>query len=117
MLPNVKAVLAVPGVTAIVGNSIYAFDDKPQDVDGAYITWFSPGDSPYEHLSGPPVSDLTSIQIDCYGLDQLTVDELAGAVRRALDAARVSNRLIINTREPDTKLYRMGFEADFILNR
>ncbi len=101
----------------MVADRIYAFDDKPQDVGGPYITWFSPGDQPYVHLSGAPVSDFTSIQIDCYGIDQSIVDRLAGAVRSALDSARKVNRLIVNTREPDTKLYRIGFEADFIENR
>jgi hypothetical protein len=47
-------------------------------------------------------------------MDDAQVETLATAIRDAVDAAGFSNRLIINQRDPDTKLYRIGIQADFI---
>jgi len=42
---------------------------------------------------------------------------LAFAVRDALDLAGIANRLVVNSREPETRLYRIGLEADYITSR
>jgi len=118
MFPNVYATLrANATVQTIVGEKIGRHGSMPQDEAAPYITWFVVADQPHDNLSDPPPSDFNTVQIDCWSEDDKQVATMARAVRDALDAAGVLNRLRIDTREPDTKLYRVGIEADFITQR
>ncbi|ARP88621.1 hypothetical protein CAL13_08860 [Bordetella genomosp. 9] len=120
MLPPVFRLLAVPTVSAIVGADpvrIYRHGSAPQDVQKPYITWFSVDAQPYDQLSGPPCGDFDTVQIDCWSMDDEQVEALATAVRDALDAGGIANRLVIDQRETDTKLFRIAIQADFIRSR
>ncbi|MDF2860323.1 MAG: hypothetical protein K0S02_595 [Achromobacter mucicolens] len=117
MLPKVFPVLTTPAVLAIVGGTpvrIFRHGAAPQDTAKPYVTWFEVTGQPYDQISGPPCGDFDSVQIDCWSMDDTQVETLARAVRDAVDAAGFSNRLVINHRDPDTKLYRIGLQADFI---
>lgn len=117
MLPEVLPVLKTPAVLAIVGGTpvrIFRHGAAPQDTAKPYVTWFEVTGQPYDQISGPPCGDFDSVQIDCWSMDDTQVETLARAVRDAVDAAGFSNRLVINHRDPDTKLYRIGLQADFI---
>lgn len=124
MLPAVFPVIATAEVKAIVGTTpvrIYDFDSAPQDAVKPYITFTNVSNAPYEQISGAPRGDFDTVQIDMYaGPDDAgksQIRTLAMAVRKALDDASIANRLIIQTRETDTKLFRISLEADFIHNR
>ncbi|ETF00682.1 hypothetical protein W822_20010 [Advenella kashmirensis W13003] len=124
MLPSVFPVLNVPGIQSYVGAldpRIYDFGSAPQDVTKPYMTFRNVADAPYEQVSGAPCGDFDSVQIDIYAgpddSERSTVRGLARAVREALDDAGIANRLIIQMREADTKLFRISIEADFITNR
>lgn len=117
MLPKVFPVLTTPAVLAIVGGTpirIFRHGAAPQDTAKPYVTWFEVTGQPYDQISGLPCGDFDSVQIDCWSMDDIQVETLAAAVRDAIDAAGFSNRLVINHRDPDTKLYRIGLQADFI---
>lgn len=116
MLAPVFSTIHTPAVAAIVDRRIYA-NIAPDQVARPYITWFTVADIPHENLSGPPPGDAGTIQIDCWADYEVTCEDLAAAVRDALDADRTVNRLAIHAYEPDTKLYRIGLQADFIRNR
>ncbi|ARP89823.1 hypothetical protein CAL14_05570 [Bordetella genomosp. 9] len=120
MLPPVFRTLNVPAVRAFVGSDlprIFRHGSAPQDVQKPYITWFSVAGQPYDQISGPPCGDFDSVQIDSWSMDDEEVEEMATAVRAALDAEGIANRLVLDNRETDTKLYRIGIEADFIRSR
>lgn len=118
MFPNVYATLRSNAeVVAIVGENIGRHGSMPQDIDPPYITWFVVSDSPHNTLSEPPQSDFNSVQIDCWSSTDAQVASLARAVREALDAAGHHNRVVVDQRERDTKLYRVGIEADPITQR
>jgi hypothetical protein len=120
MLPAVFQTLQTPAVLAIVGGDpvrIFRHGAAPQDTAKPYITWFLVNDQPYDQLSGPPCGDFDSVQIDCWSKSDLQVEQLAGAVRDAVDLAGIANRVVVNLRDPDTKLFRIGLEADFINSR
>lgn len=118
MFPKVYQTLqANPAVVAIVGDRIGRHGEVAQTESRPYIVWQIVSGLPYDHLSGAPVSDFTSVQIDCYHQKDKGVEELARAVRAALDAVLIVNRVILDHRDPDTKLYRVGLQADFIENR
>lgn len=123
MFAPIYKTLNVAGVQAIVGNPprIYPHGRAPQNVSAPYITWFVVTGQPYDHLSGAPEADNDTVQIDCWtgpgDLESATCVSLAQAVRDALDAAGQANRVIVNTREPDTNLFRIGLQVEFIYNR
>lgn len=121
MFAPVFKTLSTPGVTTIVDDRIYSSGRAPQGVIKPYITWFVVNGSPDNHLSGPPISDDDLVQIDCYagpGDDQEAIClAIAKQVRAALDDAGQSNRVIINHREADTGLFRIGIQTNFLYNR
>jgi phage anti-repressor protein len=101
-------------VLSTVGTRIYRHGSAPQDVTKPYITWFVVMGMPEVQLSGAPTNDFDNIQIDCWSETDSQVETLAYAVRKALDDAKIVNRIVQNNREDDTRLYRIGIEADFI---
>lgn len=123
MFAPVYRTINTAAVRDIVGDTprIFSSGSAPQGVAAPYITWFLVAGSPYDHLSGAPGADNDSIQIDCWAGpsddQEIVCVTLARTVRQALDAAGEANRIIINTRESDTKLFRIGLQVDFIHNR
>lgn len=117
MLPPVYETIHTPAVAAIVGDKIARHGALEQDTPAPYITWQLVTGQPYDQISGAPPADFMPVQIDCWSMDDAEVEAMASAVRDAADFAGMSNRLRIDLREPDTKLYRMSVEVDFITNR
>lgn len=117
-LQNVYQVLRSNAtVVSTVGTRIYRHGAAPQDVTKPYITWFMVSGTPQDVINAAPCHDKDTIQIDCWSETDAGVETLAYAVRAALDSRLISNRIIIDNRETDTKLYRMTLEADFIASR
>lgn len=104
-------------VVSTVGTRIYRHGSAPQNVLKPYITWSMVIGMPQDVLNSAPCHDKDTIQIDCWSETDAEVETLAYAVRSALDNNLISNRIIIDNRETDTKLYRMAVEADFIASR
>jgi len=118
MLTNVYQILRLNAtVVSTVATRIYRHGSAPQDVVKPYITWFLVTGQPQDILNAAPCHDRDTIQIDCWSETDTGVETLAYAVRAALDNQLISNRIIIDTRETDTKLYRIALEADFIASR
>lgn len=121
MFANVYQILNTTAVNNIVNGRIYGFGSAPQNINKPYITWFVVATDPHNQLSGAPCGDTDTVQIDCFigpnDTDESTCVALATAVRNALDAAGQANRVIINSREVETKLFRISIQAEFIHNR
>lgn len=118
MLPPIFPLLmAAPAVAAIVADRVYGHDEAPQGVLDPYVTWFVVSGPPEQVLEGSPPFDKFTIQIDCRHPRGDGVLQLAKAVRDAVEPHACVTNLIANNREPETKLYRLGLELDFILNR
>lgn len=118
MFPPVYLTLTANStVVAMVEDRIGRHGVIQQDEKRPYITWQIVLGQPYDNLSSTPCGDFTTVQIDCYHPTDKGIQELGVAVRAALDAVGVHNRVTVNNRDPDTKLYRGGIDADFITNR
>jgi hypothetical protein len=118
MFPRVYSTLrASAAVLALVGDRIGRNGEVPQDTAKPYITWLIVSGQPHDQISGTPCSDFTTVQIDCWSTTDDGIEALAVAVRDALDAAGHHNRVVINGRDSETRLYRVGIEADFITQR
>lgn len=117
MFPKVARTIRTPAVSAIVDDRIGRHGEVSQNEPRPYIVWQIVTGSAFDNLSTAPSGDFTTVQIDCYHKADGGVEQLAEAVRAALDAALIVNRVVVNNRDPDTKLYRVGLEADFIDQR
>lgn len=114
MFPKVFRVISTDAVKAIVDSRIGRHGEVSPGAEKPYITWQLVADDPQLQISGRPCTNFTAIQIDCYHPTDAGIEQLAVAVRDALDAARVANRVVIDARDTETRLYRVGLQADFI---
>lgn len=118
MLPLVYPLLrSSPAIIDAVGAAIYRHGTAPQDVSRPYITWLLVSGRPQDQLSGSPCVDFDLVQIDVWSEADTQVEQIAYAVRDVLDAAGHANRMVMNTFDKDTKLYRLAIEVDFIRSR
>lgn len=120
MLPPVYRTLSAVGtVTDIVGDPprIYRHGSAPQDTTRPYVTWFMVVGVPTNTMSEVPTSDRCTIQIDCWHQTDAGVEELADAVRDAIEPVAHCTGVPINTREAETKLYRIALQFDWWLDR
>jgi len=124
MLAPIFRTIATPAVRMLVGDTaprIYGSSNAPQGTQTPYITWFTVAGQPYDQISGAPDGDNDIVQIDCWAgpddAEEVTCVQLARAVRDALDGAHIANRVVIHVREPDTKIFHIGLQADFIWGR
>lgn len=117
MFPPVFRTIHTPAVAAIVGDQIGRHGEVPQNGARRYITWSIVLGLPHDQISGSPPSDFTTVDINCWHDTDSGIQALALGVRDALDTAGIHYRVRVNLREPDTRLYRVGIEADFITQR
>src|SRR5690625_2893760 len=118
MLPLVYPLLrSSPAIVGAVGTAIYRHGSAPLDTPRPYITWLLVSGRPEDQLSGAPCADFDLVQIDVWSEGDTQVEQIAYAVRDVLDSAGHANRMIMNTYDKDTKLYRLAIETDFIRSR
>ncbi len=121
MLPAVFQLLkASTAVKAIVGTNpprIYRHGSAPQDVAKPFITWTLISGVPENNLSDPVPLDRMSVQIDCWHPSDAGIDTLATAVRDAIEPTSHMTSVVLDTRDPETKLYRMALQFDIFNGR
>jgi len=97
----------------------YEFGLAPDSPIKPYLVWQDISGIPQNNLDCPADMDQVTIQIDIYTLEPERLRVIREAARRALEAGyscTVTN-LRGNEREPETKLYRTGFDSNWFVNR
>jgi hypothetical protein len=119
MLPPIYTWLKVSAVQAIIGNPprAYRHGDAPQDTTRPYVTWSIVSGIPENELSDAPKVDRLTVQLDCWHQTDKGVEDLAAAVRNAVEPQGHMTNIVINLREPETRLYRIGLQFDIWLPR
>lgn len=125
MFPRVFTLLAADStVTGIIGASpvrAYRHGSAPQNVVAPYVTWFVVSGVPENQLSGTPPTDRYTVQVDCWsnntGTGATEVEELAAAVRDAIEPSGYMTGIVANNRDPDTQRYRIGMQFDIWQDR
>lgn len=118
MMPAVYALLrSSPAVLALVGQRIYRHGRAPQDTVAPYIAWLIVTGDPENNLSDTPPHDRMVVQIDCYHHTDAGVEQLATAVRDALEPHAHMTGQPVDERETETKLFRMALQFDFWVAR
>jgi len=120
MLPPVfNALAADTAVTQIIGSPprAYRHGRAPQDTTRPYVTWNLVVGTPENVLDQTPEIDRQTVQVDCWHQTDAGVEALATAVRDAIEPEAHMTGVIINEREAETKLYRIGMQFDWFLLR
>lgn len=121
MLPPIFTALnASNEVKSIVGMNplrVYRHGSAPQDTSRPYITWSLISAVPENNLSELPPTDRVGVEIDCWHQTDAGIETLAQAVRDAVEPYAHMTAVVINLREPETKLFRIGMQFDWWLER
>lgn len=95
---------------------LYPFGEAPQDVPKPYATYQLISGAPDNTLTVPE-SDHFSLQVDVFGRSQTETLNVFGALRDAVQQKGYVTGYNINGREEDTKLWRLSFDVDWIVDR
>ncbi len=121
MFPGVfqqlKSSQAVKDIVGVNPPRIYRHGSAPQDTSRPYITWEVISGVPDNNLSDLPPSDRITVQVDVWHQTDSGVEALAIAARDAIEPIAHMTGIPINLREPETRLYRIGLQFDWILSR
>lgn len=120
MLPPIFTWLkASNAVKAIIGTTPRAFrhGDAPQDTTQPYVTWQLVTGVPDNVLNTVPPSDRYTVQVDCWHQTDKGVEDLAKAVRNAIEPYAHMTGMPVNEREKETKLYRIALQFDVLQSR
>lgn len=118
MLPPVyPTIMAVPGVVALIGDRCYRHGEAEPSVQAPYVTYFIVTGTPENNLSDPPPIDRVGVQVDCWSDGDEQVEQLATAVRNAMEPHAHMTSIVLNTRDLETRRYRIGMQFDWWLHR
>ena len=117
MSPPVYALLsASPAVVALVADRIGAHGEVFPGELRPYLTWkMVSGFADNTLDKGRAPNDRVTVQIDCYHPTEAGLRALSNAARSAVESGAYYTGLVADERDPDTQLYRLGLQFDFIL--
>lgn len=95
----------------------YPAGQAPQDVVKPYMVFQQITGTPENHLNQAPQVDNFGVQVDIYGDTLADVRTVGKAVRDAIEVVAYVTAWLGESREPDTQLYRLSFETDWITDR
>jgi len=109
---------------AIVDGRIWRHNNAPQEAVAdarargvGYVTWFLVTGDPQNTLSELPSKDRMTIQVDNWHPSDAQCEQLAIAVRNAIEPYAYMTGQPIDGRDPATKLYRMALQFDWFVDR
>lgn len=120
LLPPIFQLLkAAAPVTALLGATpkVYRHGLAPAGSVAPYVVWMVISGDPENSLSDAPGSDRLTLQVDCYHTSDGGIEQLAEAVRNALEPAAHLTGIPIDQREAETGLYRIGLQFDYWQSR
>lgn len=122
MYPPIFDAVNVPGVQALLKPGkgelrFYLFGMAPQGVQKPYAVWQTAYGSPENYLNRTPNADSFGVQVDVYADSPTSARTVAEALRNAIEPYAYITSWRGDSRDPDTKNYRFGFDCDWIVNR
>ncbi|MEJ7746058.1 MAG: DUF3168 domain-containing protein [Luteimonas sp.] len=78
-----------------------------------YITWQIISGGPENYLADRPGMDVFRVQIDIWAVSAASAKAIAALVRDALEPHAYCLNIFADDYEPDTKLYRYGYDWNF----
>lgn len=108
---------ASPAVVAELGDRVYPFGFVEPVPAYPYAVWQLASGSPGNYLGQVPDVDYFTAQVDVYGKSLESVRAAAQALRDAFEPVAYVVSWRGESRDPDTKNYRFGFDVAWIINR
>ncbi|PPC16987.1 hypothetical protein AbaHC9436_15810 [Acinetobacter baumannii] len=110
--PAVKALLESDGILRV-----WKFGSAPDEPQAPYVTWQTISGDSNSNLDSRPVSDNVIIQIDVYATDEDVVDQVAKAIRFAIELDCYVVRYGEADKDPVTGTPHYSFDVSWIVNR
>ena len=121
MFPPIFAVCAAdPAVTALLcatPTRFYPFGEAPQGVIYPYAVWQLVGGQPENYINQRPDIDNYTLQVDVYADTVASARAVASALRDAIELHAYITRWGGESVDPETKRYRISFDADWFVHR
>ncbi len=118
--PIFQVVAASPSVTALLGNSPVRFLPFAYADDGTelpYAVWSIVAGNPENYIGQLPDADSYSLQIDVYAATGASVRNVAKALRDAIEPHAHIVGWRGESRDRDTKTFRLSFDIDWLDQR
>ena len=96
---------------------LYQFGLAPQGVADPYCVWQVQGGAPNNFLGCRPNTDMFAVQFDVYGNSSVSVRGVAQALRDAMEPRVNITSWLGESRDPQTKRYRLSFSSDWWTRR
>lgn len=120
-IPIFKLARADPNVRALLESNnilrVWKFGQAPEQPEAPYVTWQTITGDSNSSLDGRPVSDNVIIQIDVYATDEDVVDQVAEAIRFAIELDCYVVRYGEADKDPVTGMPHYSFDVSWIVNR
>ncbi|HCU40447.1 MAG TPA: DUF3168 domain-containing protein [Acinetobacter nosocomialis] len=110
--PAVKALLESDGILRV-----WKFGSAPDEPQAPYVTWQTISGDSNSNLDSRPVSDNVIIQIDVYATDEDVVDQVAKAIRYAIELDCYVVRYGEADKDQVTGMPHYSFDVSWIVNR
>lgn len=118
--PLFKVVAASAAVKALLGADpvrVYPFGEAEEGTALPYAVWQIISGSPDNYLSGRPGVDGFRTQVDVYGTSAASARAAALALRDALEGVAYLVAYNGESRDRDTKNYRVSFDMEWTVLR
>lgn len=95
----------------------HEFGEATQTPQHPYAVWQLVGGAPENQLAGIPRMDTARVQVDVYADKPSKARVIALALRDALEPHGYVTAYNFEIREPDSRLFRFSFSAEFMTPR
>lgn len=121
MFPPIFQVAAAdPGVTALLGTDpvrLYPFGEAPEGTPLPYVVWQLASGSPENYINQRPDMDSFTLQVDVYAATGASARAVGTALRDSIELRAHITRWGGESRDPETKSYRISFDVDWWVKR
>lgn len=107
-------------VAALLGSApmrLYPFAEAEQGAARPYAVWQIVSGNPENYITGRPDIDRFGLQVDVYADSVDDAREVAAALRDAIEPHAHITAWRGESREADTRLYRVSFDLDWFTPR
>lgn len=118
--PIFRVCAADPAVTALLGTDpvrLFPFGEATHSAARPYAAWQVITGSPENYLAGRPDADGWTLQVDVYADTGVSATDAATAIRDAIELSAYVVRWGGQSRDRETQLYRISFDAAWITHR
>lgn len=119
-LPIFTVCNASAPVAALLGSApmrLYPFAEAEQDTERPYAVWQIISGNPENYITGRPDMDRFGLQVDVYADSAADARAVTKALRDAIEPHAHITAWRGESREADTRLYRVSFDLDWFTPR